>query len=249
MTNLVIKNLHVSIDGNKVLRGINLEIKKGEIVALMGPNGSGKSTLANVLMGNQQYTIDQGKIFFKNIDITEMPTNERSKLGLFLSFQYPSEIPGVSVANFLRTSLNARRKEKIPVLEFKKLLEEKMLLLNMKESFAGRYLNEGFSGGEKKKNEILQMAVLEPEISIIDENDSGLDVDALRVVSSGINILKEKTGMGILIITHYNRILNYIKPDKVAILKDGIIDKIGTHELAAQIEEEGYELSIGGQNV
>lgn len=241
MTNLVIKNLHVSIDGNKVLRGINLEIKKGEIVALMGPNGSGKSTLANVLMGNQQYTIDQGKIFFKNIDITEMPTNERSKLGLFLSFQYPSEIPGVSVANFLRTSLNARRKEKIPVLEFKKLLEEKMLLLNMKESFAGRYLNEGFSGGEKKKNEILQMAVLEPEISIIDENDSGLDVDALRVVSSGINILKEKTGMGILIITHYNRILNYIKPDKVIILKNGVIEKVGGPELADHIEEKGYE--------
>jgi len=168
---------------------------------------------------------------------------------LFLSFQYPSEIPGVSVANFLRIAINARRKEKISVLDFRDLLNEKMKLLNMKESFAGRYLNEGFSGGEKKKNEILQMAILEPEISIIDENDSGLDVDALRIVSNGINTLKEKTGMGILIITHYNRILNYIKPDKVAILKDGVIDKIGNHELAAQIEEEGYELSIGGQNV
>src|SRR3989344_1238798 len=238
MADLEIKNLHVSINGNEILKGINLEVNKGEIVALMGPNGSGKSTLANILMGNPDYEITQGKIIFKGKDITKLDTTERAKLGLFLSFQYPSEIPGVSVANFLRIAINARRKEKISVLDFRDLLNEKMKLLNMKESFAGRYLNEGFSGGEKKKNEILQMAILEPEISIIDENDSGLDVDALRIVSNGINTLKEKTGMGILIITHYNRILKYIKPDK-----------IGTHELAAQIEEEGYELSIGGQNV
>ena len=249
MADLEIKNLHVSINGNEILKGINLEVNKGEIVALMGPNGSGKSTLANILMGNPDYEITQGKIIFKGKDITKLDTTERAKLGLFLSFQYPSEIPGVSVANFLRIAINARRKEKISVLDFRDLLNEKMKLLNMKESFAGRYLNEGFSGGEKKKNEILQMAILEPEISINDANDSGLDVDALRIVSNGINILKEKTGMGILIITHYNRILNYIKPDKVAILKDGVIDKIGNHELAAQIEEEGYELSIGGQNV
>ncbi len=247
MADLEIKDLHVTINGNKILRGINLKVNKGEIIALMGPNGSGKSSLANVLMGNSDYEITQGKIIFKNKDITTLDTTERAKLGLFLSFQYPSEIPGVSVANFLRTALNARRKEKISVLDFRDLLNEKMKLLNMKESFAGRYLNEGFSGGEKKKNEILQMAILEPEISIIDENDSGLDIDSLKIVSSGINALKEKTGMGILIITHYNRILNYIKPDKVAILKEGVIDKIGDHELATQIEEEGYgEVAIGG---
>lgn len=246
MTSLLIKDLHVSIDGIKILKGINLEIKKGEIIALMGPNGSGKSTLANVLMGNKQYTIDQGKILFNNVDITEMPTNERSKLGLFLSFQYPSEIPGVSVANFLRTALNARRKEKIPVLEFKKLLEEKMLMLNMKESFAGRYLNEGFSGGEKKKNEILQMAVLEPEIAILDETDSGLDIDSLKIVSQGVNVLKKSINMGALIITHYNRILNYINPDKVIILKDGVIERMGGPELADHIEEKGYEQIVLG---
>ena len=248
MADLEIKNLHVTVNGKEILRGVNLEVNKGEIIALMGPNGSGKSTLANVLMGNPDYEITQGKIIFKDKDITNMSPTERAKLGLFLSFQYPSEIPGVSVANFLRTALNSRRRDKISVLEFRDLLKEKMILLNMKESFAGRYLNEGFSGGEKKKNEILQMAVLEPEISIIDENDSGLDVDALRIVSNGINLLKEKTGMGVLIITHYNRILKYIKPDKVVVLKEGAISNVGDHELATRIEEEGYEgnIMIGG---
>ncbi|MBS3153523.1 Fe-S cluster assembly ATPase SufC [Candidatus Woesearchaeota archaeon] len=248
MADLEIKNLHVTVNGKEILRGVNLEVNKGEIIALMGPNGSGKSTLANVLMGNPDYEITQGKIIFKDKDITNMSPTERAKLGLFLSFQYPSEIPGVSVANFLRTALNSRRRDKISVLEFRDLLKEKMKLLNMKESFAGRYLNEGFSGGEKKKNEILQMAVLEPEISIIDENDSGLDVDALRIVSNGINLLKEKTGMGVLIITHYNRILKYIKPDKVVVLKEGAISNVGDHELATRIEEEGYEgnIMIGG---
>ena len=248
MADLEIKNLHVTVNGKEILRGVNLEVNKGEIIALMGPNGSGKSTLANVLMGNPDYEITQGKIIFKDKDITNMSPTERAKLGLFLSFQYPSEIPGVSVANFLRTALNSRRRDKISVLEFRDLLKEKMKLLNMKESFAGRYLNEGFSGGEKKKNEILQMAVLEPEISIIDENDSGLGVDALRIVSNGINLLKEKTGMGVLIITHYNRILKYIKPDKVVVLKEGAISNVGDHELATRIEEEGYEgnIMIGG---
>lgn len=248
MADLEIKNLHVTVNGKEILRGVNLEVNKGEIIALMGPNGSGKSTLANVLMGNPDYEITQGKIIFKDKDITNMSPTERAKLGLFLSFQHPSEIPGVSVANFLRTALNSRRRDKISVLEFRDLLKEKMKLLNMKESFAGRYLNEGFSGGEKKKNEILQMAVLEPEISIIDENDSGLDVDALRIVSNGINLLKEKTGMGVLIITHYNRILKYIKPDKVVVLKEGAISNVGDHELATRIEEEGYEgnIMIGG---
>ena len=240
MADLEIKNLHVNINGNEILKGINLEVNKGEIIALMGPNGSGKSTLANILMGNPDYEITKGKIIFKGKDITNMDATERAKLGLFLSFQYPSEIPGVSVANFLRTALNARRKEKISVLDFKKLLEEKMLLLNMKESFAGRYLNEGFSGGEKKKNEILQMAVLEPEIAILDETDSGTDVDALKIISNGINTLKNKTGMGVILITHYSRILQYLNPDRVIVIIDGRIAKEGSSNLANEIEAEGY---------
>ncbi|MBI4159370.1 Fe-S cluster assembly ATPase SufC [Candidatus Woesearchaeota archaeon] len=241
MADLEIKNLHVTVNGVEILKGINLEINKGEIIALMGPNGSGKSTIANVLMGNPEYKIEKGKIIFKNQDITEMSPSERAKLGLFLSFQYPSEISGVSVANFLRTALNARRKEKISVLEFKKLLEEKMKLLNMKESLVGRYLNEGFSGGEKKRNEILQMAVLEPELAILDETDSGTDVDALKVISNGINTIKSKTNMGVLLITHYNRILQYVKPDRVVVIIDGKIAKEGLSKLADEIEVDGYK--------
>ncbi len=240
MADLEIKNLHVNINGNEILKGINLEVNKGEIIALMGPNGSGKSTLANILMGNPDYEITKGKIIFKANDITNMHATERAKQPLFLSYQNQSEIPGVSVANFLRTALNARRKEKISVLDFKKLLEEKMLLLNMKESFAGRYLNEGFSGGEKKKNEILQMAVLEPEIAILDETDSGTDVDALKIISNGINTLKNKTGMGVILITHYSRILQYLNPDRVIVIIDGRIAKEGSSNLANEIEAEGY---------
>ena len=227
MADLEIKNLHVSINGNEILKGINLEVNKGEIVALMGPNGSGKSTLANILMGNPDYEITQGKIIFKGKDITKLDTTERAKLGLFLSFQYPSEIPGVSVANFLRIAINARRKEKISVLDFRDLLNEKMKLLNMKESFAGRYLNEGFSGGEKKKSEIIQMALFEPKLTILDEIDSGVDIDALRLIGGVIQGFK-KSDRSLLIITHYPRILNYIQPDYVHVMMNG---KIGISKM------------------
>ena len=237
---LVIQELHVNIDGKEILKGINLTVKKGEVCALMGPNGSGKSTLAYTLMGHPNYTIESGKIFFKGHDITGMPPNERAKLGLFLSFQYPAEITGVTVSNFLRTALNEIRGKPLPIPEFHKLLKEKMLMLKINDVFARRYLNEGFSGGEKKRTEILQMAVLQPEMAILDETDSGLDVDALRAVSEGINQLTGP-GMGILIITHYQRILSYIKPDSVHVMIDGKIVKSGKEHLAREIEERGYD--------
>ena len=250
---LVIRDLHVGIEGKEILRGLDLEVRKGEIHALMGPNGSGKSTLANTLMGHPKYEVTQGDILFKGESVLEMEPDERARAGLFMAFQYPVAIPGLTVANFLRTAINARlepaetngsgavpRKKGIAPKEFRALLKEKMGLLKMDESFAGRYLNDGFSGGEKKRAEILQMAVLKPEIAIMDETDSGLDIDALRIVSDGVNALAGPS-MGVLVITHYNRILNYIKPDKVHVMVDGRIQVSGGADLALKLESQGYD--------
>ncbi|MEJ2012215.1 MAG: Fe-S cluster assembly ATPase SufC [Anaerolineales bacterium] len=243
---LEIRNLHASIDGQPILKGVDLVVQTGEIHALMGPNGTGKSTLANVLMGHPTYEVTEGQILFNGEDLTEMAPDERSRKGLFLAFQYPVAIPGVSVANFLRSAINARRRSQDPedkgisIPEFRKLLKEKMDLLAMDHEFAGRYLNDGFSGGEKKRAEILQLATLEPKIAVLDETDSGLDIDALRIVASGVNALAGPD-MGSLIITHYQRILNYIKPDVVHIMLDGRIAESGGPELAEHLEEHGYD--------
>ena len=242
---LEVQNLHVSVEGKSILKGVTLTVNKGEIHALMGPNGSGKSTLANVLMGHPKYEITEGKILFHGEDIAEMSADERARKGLFLAFQYPIAIPGVSVANFLRMALTARRKEMghekpLPPKEFRALVKEKMALLKMDESVAARYINDGFSGGEKKRAEILQMAVLRPEIAILDETDSGLDIDALRIVSEGVNALAGPD-LGVLLITHYQRILNYIKPQFVHVLIDGRIVKSGGAELAHELEAQGYD--------
>ncbi len=236
---LEIKNLHVEIEGEEILKGLNLEVEKGQIHALMGPNGSGKSTLANVLAGNPKYKITKGQILYKGEDITEIEPNERAKKGIFLSFQYPTEISGVTISNFLRTSLNSLKQEDLSLIQFRKLLNEKLSLLGLPESFAQRYLNQGFSGGEKKKSEILQMAVLNPELIILDETDSGLDIDSLRIVANGINKIMSKD-KAILIITHYKRILEYINPDKLSIIINGKIAQEGTAELVNQLEEKGY---------
>ena len=240
---LTIKNLHVSVNDAKILCGVRLEVPKGEVHALMGPNGSGKSTLANTLMGHPAFEVTAGSVHFKDQDVLALPTNERSRLGLFLAFQYPSEIPGVRVANFLRMALNARRSEEISAMDFRRLLLKKMGLLKMDPKFANRYLNDGFSGGEKKRNEILQLAVLEPEIAILDETDSGLDIDALRIVSDGINQLR-RTDLGILLITHYQRLLNYIVPDRVHVMIRGQVVESGDGDLAKRLEAEGYERYI-----
>jgi Fe-S cluster assembly ATP-binding protein len=237
---LVIEGLHVAVDGTPILKGIDLHVPKGQVHALMGPNGSGKSTLANALMGHPSYEVTSGSILFKGQKIHELATDERARLGMFLAFQYPSEITGVRVASFLRMALNARREDEISAMDFRKFLMEKMNLLQMDAKFANRYLNEGFSGGEKKRNEILQMAVLEPEMAILDETDSGLDIDALRIVSDGVNTLRAGN-MGTLVITHYQRLLNYIVPDVVHILIDGRIVKTGDKSLASQLDETGYE--------
>ncbi|MDO8480265.1 MAG: Fe-S cluster assembly ATPase SufC [Nanoarchaeota archaeon] len=236
---LEIKNLHVSIEGKEIIKGLSLKLEKGKVNALMGPNGSGKSTLANTLMGHPSYTITSGKILFKGKDITEMPADERAKLGLFLSFQYPASVPGITISNLLRTALNARRKDKIPPLEFLKMLKEKMKLLKVDEKFLTRYVNEGFSGGEKKRAEILQLSVLNPDLAMLDETDSGLDIDALRVVAEGVNAFMNQDKC-ILIITHYKRILEYIKPDRLFIMVDGKIAKEGGGELVDRLEDEGY---------
>jgi Fe-S cluster assembly ATP-binding protein len=243
---LEIRNLHVSIEDKPILRGVNLTIKQGEVHALMGPNGSGKSTLANVLLGNPAYEVTGGQIIFDGQDLLEMEPDERSRGGLFLAFQYPVSIPGVTLANFLRLAINARMKAEDPdskgisVSDFRKLMRAKMDELHMDHSFAGRYLNEGFSGGEKKRAEILQMAVLTPKIAILDETDSGLDIDALRVVSEGVNQLRGPD-LGVLVITHYQRILNYINPQFVHVMFEGQIVENGGPELALHLEEAGYD--------
>jgi Fe-S cluster assembly ATP-binding protein len=246
MSELVIRNLHAGINGQEILKGVNLKIDKDEVHALMGPNGTGKSTLAYILMGHPSYEVTEGEVLFKGQNILDLEPDERSRLGIFLAFQYPVAIPGVTVANFLRTALNSRRKaanpedKGVPIPEFRRLLKEKMDLLKMDHSFAGRYLNEGFSGGEKKRAEILQMATLEPEIAILDETDSGLDIDALRIVAEGVNTLRG-ANIGVLVITHYQRILNYIKPDFVHIMLGGRIVESGGADLALHLEEHGYD--------
>jgi Fe-S cluster assembly ATP-binding protein len=245
VSELIIHDLHVSIEGKEIVRGVNLTVKGGEVHAVMGPNGTGKSTLAYTLMGRPNYVPTQGEVLYNGKDILGLSPDERSHLGLFLAFQYPIAIPGVTVANFLRSSLNARRRitnpedKGIPIPEFRKLLKQKMDLLQMDHAFAGRYLNDGFSGGEKKRAEILQMATLEPGIAILDETDSGLDIDALRIVSEGVNTLRGPQ-LGILVITHYQRILNYIKPDYVHVMIDGRIVQSGGADLALRLEEQGY---------
>jgi Fe-S cluster assembly ATP-binding protein len=250
---LEIRNLHVSVDDQPILRGVDLIVKQGEVHALMGPNGSGKSTLANTLMGHPAYEITAGQIIFDGVDMVELEADERSRMGLFMAFQYPVAIPGVTVANFLRNAINARRKDDspedkgIPIPAFRKLMIEKMDMLQMDHSFAGRYLNEGFSGGEKKRAEILQMAVLEPKLAIMDETDSGLDIDALRIVSEGVNRLSGPE-LGVLVITHYQRILNYIKPQFVHIMLDGRIVESGGPDLALHLEEQGYDWLREKQN-
>jgi Fe-S cluster assembly ATP-binding protein len=249
---LVIKNLHVNVEGQEILKGLNFEMDRGTVHAIMGPNGSGKSTLANTLMGHPAYEVTAGEIWFKGENIVGLTADARSRLGLFLAFQYPSSIPGVSVANFLRTAINARYEQAdrggngngqprgISMRDFRNLLKEKMAMLQMDPSFAKRYLNEGFSGGEKKRMEILQMALLQPEIAILDETDSGLDIDALRIVSEGVNELMSPN-LGVLVITHYQRILNYISPEYVHILLGGRIVMTGGPELALELEDRGYD--------
>lgn len=239
---LKIENLHVAIEGKEIVKGFNLEIHGGEIHAIMGPNGTGKSTLASALMGHPKYEITEGKVTFLGQDLLEMEVDERARAGMFLAMQYPSEIAGVTNSDFLRTAINARRGEgnEIPLMKFIKKLDEKMALLDMGEEFATRYLNEGFSGGEKKRNEILQLMMLEPKLAILDEIDSGLDIDALKVVAKGVNAMRSPE-FSCLIITHYQRLLNYITPDKVHVMMQGRIVKSGGPELAERLEAEGYD--------
>jgi Fe-S cluster assembly ATP-binding protein len=242
---LQVVNLHAEIaeDGTEILRGVDLEIGEGEIHAIMGPNGSGKSTLSKVISGHPAYEVTDGDILFRGASILDMEPDERAQAGIFLAFQYPVEIPGVSIANFMRTALNAKRGEEIDIFDFQDMLVEKMQLLEMDPVFAERSVNEGFSGGEKKRNEILQLAMLEPTLAVMDETDSGLDIDALKVVSAGINKIKSQhqTDMAVLLITHYQRMLNYVKPDFVHVMVEGRIIRSGGPELALELEEKGYE--------
>jgi Fe-S cluster assembly ATP-binding protein len=237
---LKIENLHAEIDGNEILKGVSLGVGQGEIHAIMGPNGSGKSTLSNVLMGHPRYEVTGGSVTFRGEDVFELEPDERAKLGMFLAFQYPSEVPGVSVANFLRTAVNSVREKELSPMEMYRLLQEKMRIMQMDPRFAERYLNEGFSGGEKKRNEILQMLMLDPKLAIMDETDSGLDIDALQVVARGVNELRGPE-FSAVVITHYQRILRYIEPDHVHVMLDGRIVTSGGKELAEELEEKGYE--------
>ena len=241
MSVLEIKDLHVAIEDKEILKGVNLVMKTGEIHAIMGPNGTGKSTLSAAIMGNPNYEVTKGEILFDGKNILDLEVDERARLGLFLAMQYPSEIPGISNAEFMRAAMNARREEddKISVMQFLKKLDKKMELLNMPEEMAERYLNEGFSGGEKKRNEILQLLMIEPTFAILDEIDSGLDIDALKVVAKGINEMRGEE-FGALIITNYQRLLNYIVPDVVHIMMDGRVVLTGDAELAKRLEAEGY---------
>ncbi len=237
-----VEDLYVSVEGHSIVNGLSLSVGAGEIHAIMGPNGSGKSTLANALLGNEEYTIDSGLIRFKGDDVTTWETNARAKAGIFLGFQYPEEIPGVTVINFLRQALSARKGIDLSVLELRLSIREWMARLEMDPGFADRYLNEGFSGGEKKRNEILQMAILEPEFAILDETDSGLDIDALRVVAKGVQeVRRDRPQLGVLLITHYQRLLDYLTPDVVHVLVDGRIVASGGPELAKQLERDGYD--------
>jgi Fe-S cluster assembly ATP-binding protein len=241
---LSIKNLHASIGDKEILKGINLEVKAGEIHAIMGPNGAGKSTLASIIAGNENYEVTEGEISLDGEDLSELAPEERAHKGVFLSFQYPVEIPGVSVTNFIRTAINETRKangqEEMPANEMLKVIREKSELLEIDRKFLSRSLNEGFSGGEKKRNEIFQMAMLEPKLAILDETDSGLDIDALRIVANGVNKLKSDKN-AIVVITHYQRLLDYIVPDFVHVLYNGKIVKSGGKELAHELEEKGYD--------
>lgn len=246
MPQLEIKNLHVNIEDKEILKGLSLTIKQGEVHAIMGPNGTGKSTLAYTLMGHPNYTVTDGEVLLDGENVLEMEPDERSRAGIFLAFQYPVAIPGVTVANFLRSAINSRRRaanpedKGMPIPEFRKMLKEKMDMLKMDHSFAGRYLNDGFSGGEKKRAEILQMAALKPRFAVLDETDSGLDIDALRIVSEGVNALSGSE-LGVLVITHYQRLLNYIKPHFVHVMLGGRIVESGGPDLALHLEEHGYD--------
>jgi Fe-S cluster assembly ATP-binding protein len=242
---LEIRDLHVSIEDKEILKGVNLSVGQGEVHALMGPNGAGKSTLGNAIMGHPKYTVSKGDVLYKGESILQWTPDARARAGLFLSFQYPTAIPGVTVVNFLRQAVNATREQEMPIREFRTLLSERMQLLKVPDDLVRRFLNDGFSGGEKKKAEILQLGVLQPRMAILDETDSGLDVDALRTVAEGVNALSGPE-LGILIITHYNRILNYIRPDKVHVLIDGQIVKSGGADLANEIEERGYDWLMAG---
>lgn len=241
---LSIKNIHASVEGREILKGINLEVNAGEVHAIMGPNGSGKSTLASVLAGREEYEVTEGSVDFLGKDILELSPEDRAREGLFLAFQYPVEIPGVSTTNFIKTALNEKRKyhglQPLDAVSFMKLMKEKMNLVEIDKSLTTRSINEGFSGGEKKKNEIFQMAMLDPKLTILDETDSGLDIDALRIVAGGVNKLRDQD-KAIIVITHYQRLLDYLQPDFVHVLMNGKIVKSGTKELALELEEKGYD--------
>ncbi|WP_084292494.1 Fe-S cluster assembly ATPase SufC [Pedobacter nyackensis] len=241
---LSIKNIHANVEGKEILKGINLEIKPGEVHAIMGPNGSGKSTLASVLAGREEYEVTEGEVSFLNKNLLELSPEDRAREGLFLAFQYPVEIPGVSTTNFIKAAVNEKRKyhglEPLDSVSFLKIMKEKMALVEIDQSLLSRSINEGFSGGEKKRNEIFQMAMLEPKLAILDETDSGLDIDALRIVANGINKLHNPE-RAVLVITHYQRLLEYIQPDFVHVLYNGRIVKSGTKELALELEEKGYD--------